>query len=61
MIETPRKPKASPEVEARANVNLKVTEAERWDFKEWCVHNRVSQVDAFRRAFELLRRHGMED
>lgn len=44
-----------------ANLNLKVSEDERWAFKEWCVMHRVSQVDGFRRAFELLKRHGLED
>lgn len=44
-----------------ANLNLKVSEDERWAFKEWCVMHRVSQVDGFRRAFELLKRHGIED
>ena len=44
-----------------ANINLKVSEDERWAFKEWCVNHRVSQVDGFRRAFELLKRHGLED
>ena len=39
---------------ATANINLKVTEDERWAFKEWCARNRISQVDAFRRAFKLL-------
>lgn len=43
---------------ALANLNLKVTEEERWAFKEWCVKNRISQVDGFRRAFELLKEHG---
>lgn len=38
-----------------SNVNLKVTEEEKWAFKEWCVHHRVTQVDAFREAFELLK------
>jgi hypothetical protein len=40
---------------AYANVNLKVTEEEKWAFKEWCVHHRVTQVDAFREAFALLK------
>lgn len=44
-----------------SNLNLKVSEDERWAFKEWCVMHRVSQVDGFRRAFELLKRHGLED
>jgi len=40
-----------------ANLNLKVTEDERWDFKEFCVRNRMSQVDGFRLAFELMKKH----
>jgi hypothetical protein len=40
-----------------ANLNLKVTEEERWAFKELCVKHRMSQVDGFRLAFELLRDH----
>ena len=45
-----------------SNVNLKVTEEEKWAFKEWCVHHRVTQVDAFREAFALLKeKHAGED
>ncbi len=40
-----------------ANLNLKITEDERWAFKELCVHHRMSQVDGFRLAFELLKLH----
>lgn len=40
--------------QAYANVNLKVTEEEKWAFKVWCVHHRMTQVDAFREAFGLL-------
>jgi hypothetical protein len=40
---------------AYAKVNLKVTEEEKWAFKELCVHHRVTQVDAFREAFALLK------
>ncbi|WP_417249910.1 hypothetical protein [Celeribacter sp.] len=40
-----------------ANLNLKLTEDERWAFKELCVRNRMSQVDGFRLAFELLKTH----
>lgn len=39
-----------------ANLNLKITEDERWAFKELCVKNRMSQVDGFRLAFELLKK-----
>jgi len=44
-----------------ANVNLKVTEEEKWAFKEWCVHHRVTQVDAFREAFTLLKKKHAEE
>lgn len=44
-----------------ANVNLKVTDDEKWAFKEWCVHHRMTQVDAFREAFALLQeKHAQE-
>lgn len=44
-----------------ANVNLKVTEEEKWAFKEWCVHHRVTQVHAFREAFALLKEKHAEE
>jgi len=45
-----------------ANVNLKVSEEEKWAFKEWCVRHRLTQVDAFREAFALLQaKHAGED
>ncbi|MEP3845175.1 MAG: hypothetical protein ABJM43_07535 [Paracoccaceae bacterium] len=40
-----------------ANLNLKITEDERWEFKEFCVHHRMSQVDGFRLAFKLMKDH----
>lgn len=40
-----------------ANLNLKITEDERWDFKEFCVSHRMSQVDGFRLAFKLMKEH----
>lgn len=36
------------------NINLRVTEDERWSFKAWCVENRMSQVEAFREARHVL-------
>lgn len=45
------------EPEKLANLNLKITEDERWDFKEFCVRNRMSQVDGFRLAFSLMKKH----
>lgn len=54
-------PKNEPSSNVYANVNLKVTEEEKWAFKEWCVHHRVTQVDAFREAFTLLKeKHAKE-
>ena len=40
-----------------ANLNLKITEDERWAFKELCVRHRMSQVDGFRLAAQLLEDH----
>jgi hypothetical protein len=40
-----------------SNLNLKITEDERWAFKELCVRNRMSQVDGFRLAARLLAEH----
>ncbi len=40
-----------------ANLNLKITEDERWAFKELCVRHRMSQVDGFRLAAKLLNDH----
>ena len=40
-----------------ANLNLKITEDERWAFKELCVRHRMSQVDGFRLAARLLEDH----
>ena len=40
-----------------ANLNLKVSEDERWAFKELCVKHRMSQVDGFRLAAKLLADH----
>lgn len=39
------------------NLNLKITEDERWAFKELCVRHRMSQVDGFRMAVALLEAH----
>jgi UDP:flavonoid glycosyltransferase YjiC (YdhE family) len=40
-----------------SNLNLKITEDERWAFKELCVRHRMSQVDGFRLAARLLEDH----
>lgn len=38
-----------------ANINLKVSDDEKWAFKTWCAQHRMTQVEAFRRAFSLLK------
>lgn len=40
----------------RAQLNLTITEAELWEFREWCVRHRIKQQDAFREAFAMLRK-----
>lgn len=40
-----------------SNLNLKITEDERWAFKALCVRHRMSQVDGFRLAARLLEDH----
>lgn len=44
-----------------ANINLKVADAEKWAFKTWCAQHRMTQVEAFRRAFELLKAQEAEN
>lgn len=39
---------------AYSNVNLKITEEE-WAFKNWCIHQRITQVDMYREHFALLK------
>lgn len=37
------------------SINLKVPERERRAFKVWCAERGMTQVDAFRKGFQLLR------
>lgn len=58
MAKSPAAPKTSqdgPAAQAFANINIKVTEEEKWAFKTWCAQNRMTQVEAFRRAFGMLK------
>ena len=43
-------------LEATVSINFKVTERERRAFKVWCAERGISQVDAFRKGIELLRK-----
>lgn len=38
------------------SINLKVPERERRAFKVWCAERGVTQVEAFRRGIELLKK-----
>lgn len=37
------------------SINLKVPERERRAFKVWCAERGITQVDAFRKGFQLLK------
>lgn len=37
-------------------LNFKITERERRSFKVWCAEHGISQVDAFRKGVELLKK-----
>jgi hypothetical protein len=37
------------------SINLKVPERERRAFKVWCAEQGITQVDAFRKGFQLLK------
>ena len=37
------------------SINLKVPERERRAFKVWCAERGITQVDAFRKGFNLLK------
>lgn len=37
------------------NVNFRITERERRAFKAWCAEHGMSQTEAFKRGFELLK------
>ena len=43
-------------LEAIVSINFKVTERERRAFKVWCAERGISQVDAFRKGIELMRK-----
>ena len=43
------------DLSALSSVNFKIPEWERRAFKVWCAKRGMSQVEAFRRGFELLK------
>ena len=49
-----KKPKNDP-LDEIVSINLKVPERERRAFKVWCAERGITQVDAFRKGFQLLK------
>lgn len=43
------------------SINLKVPERERRAFKVWCAERGITQVEAFRKGFQLLKNNELED
>ena len=41
----------------RGTINLTVDVDLKYEFNEWCARHRTSQVNAFRKAFALLKEH----
>ena len=44
-----------PELDALVSLNFKITERERRAFKVWCAERGMTQVEAFKRGFMLLK------
>lgn len=42
------------------NVNFRITERERREFKAWCANRGMSQTEAFKRGFELLKKEDQD-
>ena len=45
----------SGELDKLVRLNFKVTERERREFKVWCASRGLTQVEAFRQGFKLLK------
>jgi len=43
------------ELNALVSLNFKITERERRAFKMWCASQGLTQVEAFKRGFKLLK------
>jgi hypothetical protein len=48
-------PVEDPELDQFVALNFKVTERERRAFKMWCASKGLTQVEAFKRGFKLLK------
>lgn len=50
-----------PRLDEVVALNFKVTERERRAFKMWCASKGMTQVEAFKKGFELLKEKGERD
>jgi hypothetical protein len=44
------------ELDELVSLNFKITERERRDFKVWCAARGLTQVEAFKQGFKLLKK-----
>ncbi len=48
-------------LEKLVSLNFKIPERQRREFKVWCAERGITQVEAFRKGFQLLKRYEDED
>lgn len=46
------------ELDELVSLNFKISERERREFKVWCASKGITQVEAFKRGFKLLKEKG---
>ena len=46
----------APELDELVSLNFKISERERRAFKVWCAGKGITQVEAFKRGFRLLKK-----
>ena len=49
-----------PQLDQLVSLNFKITERERRAFKVWCAERGITQVNAFRKGFQILREKDSE-
>jgi hypothetical protein len=55
-----KKPDEDPRLNELVALNFKVTERERRAFKMWCASKGMTQVEAFKQGFKLLKKQDEE-
>ncbi len=50
----------APELDELVSLNFKISERERRAFKVWCAGKGITQVEAFKRGFKLLKKQDNE-